>query len=32
LDTLLGWLPYIWMIIIAVFPLVAIFAIFTRQT
>lgn len=27
-DTFLGWLPYIWILVIAVFPMAAIFAIF----
>lgn len=30
-DTLLGWLPYIWILVIVVFPMAAIFAIFTGR-
>ena len=32
IDTLVGWLPYIWILIIVVFPMAAIFAIFTGRT
>lgn len=31
-DTLLDWVPYIWIIIIAVFPLAALYALFTGRS
>lgn len=31
IDTLLGWIPYIWILIICVFPMAALFAIFTGK-
>ena len=30
-DILLGWVPYIWILIICVFPMAALFAIFTGR-
>lgn len=32
IDTLIGWLPYIWILVIVVFPMAAIFAMFTGRT
>ena len=32
IDTLIGWLPYIWILMIIGFPMAAIFSIFTGRT